>query len=280
MKPRYKKLLHVGAILLLAFSLPLHAAVAHQDHPYHFGFKKSRNGQLPSINEEGFKSIVDRHGAVFLGDTSKKELYLTFDNGYENGYTPAILDTLKAKKVPAIFFVTGHYVKDQPELLKRMTREGHLIGNHSWSHPDMTTMSNEKIKEELTRVSEAVAQVTEQANMRYLRPPRGIFSDRTLAVSKELGYTNVFWSIAYKDWDTKVQRGARYAFDSVMSQLHPGAVILLHAVSKDNADALGSIIDEARKRGYEFKSLDQLPQMQAGTPQALPKNESQAPLKP
>lgn len=102
--------------------------------------------------------------------------------------------------------------------------------------------------------------------MRYLRPPRGIFSDRTLAVSKELGYTNVFWSIAYKDWDTKVQRGAKYAFDSVMSQLHPGAVILLHSVSKDNADALGSIIDEARKRGYEFKSLDQLPQKQAGTP--------------
>lgn len=244
---------------LLLMIMPIQTALASSDHPYHFGFKKSKNGQLPSINEEGFKGIVDRHGAVFLGDTSKKELYLTFDNGYENGYTASILDTLLARKVPAIFFVTGHYVKDQPELLKRMAAEGHLIGNHSWSHPDMTTIPNAKVKEELTKVKDAVAQVAGQKEMRYLRPPRGIFSDRTLAVSKELGYTNVFWSVAYRDWDTKVIRGWKFAYDNVMAQLHPGAVILLHSVSKDNADALGAIIDEARKQGYEFKSLDQLP---------------------
>ncbi|MDR7317305.1 peptidoglycan-N-acetylmuramic acid deacetylase [Brevibacillus nitrificans] len=244
---------------LLMLIMPIQTALASSDHPYHFGFKKSKNGQLPSINEEGFKGIVDRHGAVFLGDTSKKELYLTFDNGYENGYTASILDTLLARKVPAIFFVTGHYVKDQPELLKRMAAEGHLIGNHSWSHPDMTTIPNEKVKEELTKVQDAVAQIAGQKEMRYLRPPRGIFSDRTLAVSKELGYTNVFWSVAYRDWDTKVIRGWKFAYDNVMAQLHPGAVILLHSVSKDNADALGAIIDEARKQGYEFKSLDQLP---------------------
>ncbi|MFD2371198.1 delta-lactam-biosynthetic de-N-acetylase [Brevibacillus sp. GCM10020057] len=249
----------LGISLLLLLTSPLIAADAVSDHPYHFGFKKSKNGQLPSINEEGFKNIVERHGAVFLGDTTKKELYLTFDNGYENGYTAAILDTLRARKVPAIFFVTGHYVKDQPELLKRMVSEGHLIGNHSWSHPDMTAIPNEKVKEELTKVQAAVAEITGQKEMRYLRPPRGIFSDRTLAVSKELGYTNVFWSLAYKDWDTKVQRGWKYAYDNVMGQLHPGAVILLHSVSRDNADALGAIIDDARKQGYEFKSLDQLP---------------------
>lgn len=245
--------------ILLLFVMPLHLAVANQDHPYHFGFKKSKNGQLPSIDQEGFKGIVDRHGAVFLGDTSKKELYLTFDNGYENGFTAAILDTLRSKKVPAIFFVTGHYVQDQPDLLKRMAAEGHLIGNHSWSHPDMTTIPNVKIKDELQRVKEAVTQVSGQKEMQYLRPPRGIFSDRTLATSKEAGYTNVFWSIAYKDWDTKVQRGWKFAYDSVMTQLHPGAVLLLHSVSKDNAEALSAIIDEAHKQGYEFKSLDQLP---------------------
>ncbi|MCC8437028.1 delta-lactam-biosynthetic de-N-acetylase [Brevibacillus sp. M2.1A] len=259
MNRRWIKSLLVGISLLLTSALPVDSIMASPDHPYHFGFKKSKNGQLPSINEEGFKSIVDRHGAVFLGDTTKKELYLTFDNGYENGFTPKILDTLLAKKVPAIFFVTGHFVKEQPELLKRMAQEGHLIGNHSWSHPDMTTVPNQKIKDELTKVSNAVQQVTGQANMRYLRPPRGIFSDRTLAVTKDLGYTNVFWSVAYKDWDTKAQRGAKYAYDSVMAQLHPGAVILLHSVSKDNAEALGMMIDEARKQGYEFKSLDQLP---------------------
>ncbi|BAH44667.1 MULTISPECIES: delta-lactam-biosynthetic de-N-acetylase [Brevibacillus] len=259
MSRRWIKSLLVGISLLLTSALPVDSIMASPDHPYHFGFKKSKNGQLPSINEEGFKSIVDRHGAVFLGDTTKKELYLTFDNGYENGFTPKILDTLLAKKVPAIFFVTGHFVKEQPELLKRMAKEGHLIGNHSWSHPDMTTVPNQKIKDELTKVSDAVQQVIGQANMRYLRPPRGIFSDRTLAVTKDLGYTNVFWSVAYRDWDTKVQRGAKYAYDNVMAQLHPGAVILLHSVSKDNAEALGTIIDEARKQGYEFKSLDQLP---------------------
>ncbi|NQF14129.1 delta-lactam-biosynthetic de-N-acetylase [Brevibacillus sp. HB1.3] len=259
MSRRWIKSLLVGISLLLTSALPVDSIMASPDHPYHFGFKKSKNGQLPSINEEGFKGIVDRHGAVFLGDTTKKELYLTFDNGYENGFTPKILDTLLAKKVPAIFFVTGHFVKEQPELLKRMAKEGHLIGNHSWSHPDMTTVPNQKIKDELTKVSDAVQQVIGQANMRYLRPPRGIFSDRTLAVTKDLGYTNVFWSVAYRDWDTKVQRGAKYAYDNVMAQLHPGAVILLHSVSKDNAEALGTIIDAARKQGYEFKSLDQLP---------------------
>lgn len=162
------------------------------DRPFHFGFKRSENGQLPSINEEGFKEIIDRNGAVFLGDTAKKELYLTFDNGYENGYTPPILDVLKAKQVPAVFFVTGHYVKDQPELVKRMAAEGHIIGNHSWSHPDMTTISDAKIKEELERVRAAVAELTGIQEMKYVRPPRGIFSDRTLETSGEAGYRSIF----------------------------------------------------------------------------------------
>ncbi|MED1745462.1 MULTISPECIES: delta-lactam-biosynthetic de-N-acetylase [Brevibacillus] len=245
-------------VFVLILSLFTVHAAANQDVPYHFGFKKSKGGQLPSIDQEGFKGIVDKHEAIFLGDTSKKELFLTFDNGYENGFTPRILDILKEKKVPATFFVTGHYVKDQPELLKRMTAEGHIIGNHSWSHPDMTQISNERIKEELDKVKQAVAEVTGQKEMAFLRPPRGIFSDRTLAVSKKLGYTNVFWSIAYKDWDTKAQKGWKYAYDSVLAQLHPGAVILLHSVSRDNAEALCKIIDAARAQGYEFKSLDLL----------------------
>lgn len=252
-----KRITFLTVFVLILSLFTVHAA-ANQDVPYHFGFKKSKGGQLPSIDQEGFKGIVDKHEAIFLGDTSKTELFLTFDNGYENGFTPRILDILKEKKVPATFFVTGHYVKDQPELLKRMTAEGHIIGNHSWSHPDMTQISNERIKEELDKVKQAVAEVTGQKEMAFLRPPRGIFSDRTLAVSKKLGYTNVFWSIAYKDWDTKAQKGWKYAYDSVLAQLHPGAVILLHSVSRDNAEALCKIIDAARAQGYEFKSLDLL----------------------
>ncbi len=252
---------HIVVLALLALSIlwfPLHAAEASRDVPYHYGFKKSRNGALPSIDQEGFKDMLKKHGAIFLGDTSKKELYLTFDNGYENGYTAKVLDVLKEKKVPAIFFVTGHYVKDQPELIKRMVNEGHLIGNHSWSHPDMSRISDTGLREELDKVKDEVAKLTGQQEMRFLRPPRGIFSERTLRVSAQLGYTNVFWSIAYKDWETKAQKGWRYAYENVTGQLHPGAVILLHSVSRDNAEALGKIIDAARSQGYEFKSLDQL----------------------
>ncbi|HEX7056763.1 MAG TPA: delta-lactam-biosynthetic de-N-acetylase [Bacilli bacterium] len=226
--------------------------------PYNFGFKKSKNGELPSIDQEGFKEILQRNEAVFLGDTSQKELYLTFDNGYENGYTIPILDTLREKKVPAAFFVTGHYVKDRPDLIKRMAAEGHVIGNHSWSHPDMSRLSAEGIRKELAKVEEKVAEITGPLDMRYMRPPRGVFSGPMLAVCRKLGYINVFWSIAYKDWETNSQRGAAYAYSQVMSQLHPGAVILLHSVSRDNAEALGRIIDDARRQGYVFKSLAEL----------------------
>jgi peptidoglycan-N-acetylmuramic acid deacetylase len=255
----------VTLFVLLVFSISLqpmttsaHTTNSGQDRSFHYGFKKSKNGKPPSIAAEGFRPLLKRSGAIFLGDTSKKELYLTFDNGYENGYTAKVLDTLKEKQVPAIFFVTGHYLRDQPELMKRMVAEGHLIGNHSWSHPDMSGISDTRIKEELDKVKLETAELTGQKEMRYLRAPRGIFSGHMLEATKNLGYTNVFWSVAYKDWEPKAQKGWRYAYDQVMAQLHPGAVILLHTVSKDNAEALASIIDDARKQGYEFKSLDQL----------------------
>ena len=252
----------VAALVVILLLLPLTqteiGAQSAQDRAYHFGFKKSRNGALPSIDEEGFKGILQKHGAIFLGDSGVKELYLTFDNGYENGFTARVLDVLKAKRVPAAFFVTGHYVKDQPELVRRMVREGHLVGNHSWSHPDMTQISESRIREELERVKRKVAEVSGQTEMRFMRPPRGIFSDRMLAVSRSGGYTNVFWSVAYKDWDVHDQKGGDYACRTVMSQLHPGAVILLHTVSRDNAEALGRIIDGAREQGYTFRSLDRL----------------------
>lgn len=249
------------ALLLTAMASALwFSAVASAQQPgaFHFGFKKSVEGRLPSIDEEGFKDIITKHGALFLGDTSRKELFLTFDNGYENGFTSKILDVLKEKQVPAIFFVTGHYVKDQPELIKRMAAEGHIVGNHSWSHPDMSQLSASQIQAELDKVKAPVLELTGQKEMKYLRPPRGVFNDNMLAASKRFGYTNVFWSIAYKDWDVNAQSGSRHAYTQVIKQLHPGAIILLHSVSKDNAEALGSIIDEARRQGYEFKSLDEL----------------------
>lgn len=254
---RLFKLLLIMAVINNCFFVSS-SAFAQGREPYHFGFKKSKDGKLPSIAEEGFMTTLKNHKAIFLGDTTSKELYLTFDSGYENGYMPGILDVLKEKKVPAAFFVTGHFVKSQTELLKRIANEGHLIANHSWSHPDMTQISDMQIKNELEKVSRAVSEQTGQQTMRYLRPPRGIFGERMLRVCGELGYTNVFWSIAYKDWDVNQQRGPMYAYQSVMGQLHPGAVILLHSISSDNAGALGKVIDDARKQGYEFKGLDEM----------------------
>jgi peptidoglycan-N-acetylmuramic acid deacetylase len=251
---RYRIL--VALLTLCVVMFPLAASASSMDKPHHFGFKRSKAGELASIDDEGFKDILQKHEAIFLGDTSKKELYLTFDNGYENGYTPKILDVLKAKQVPAAFFITGHFAQDQPELVKRMVDEGHLIGNHTWSHPDMSQISNEKIKDELYKLKEKVASLTNQKEMKFTRPPKGTFSDRSISVSKEQGYTHVFWSIAYKDWDVNDQRGGGYAYKKIIDQLHPGAVILLHSISKDNAEALGKIIDTAKEKGYEFKSLE------------------------
>ncbi|MBD2863917.1 MULTISPECIES: delta-lactam-biosynthetic de-N-acetylase [Paenibacillus] len=249
----------IAAVLAYGLAADIASAEASGSQPYHFGFKKSRNGAPASIDEEGFKPVLETYDAIFRRDGTGKTLYLTFDNGYENGHTPKILDVLKEKKVPALFFVTGQFIREQPHLLKRMSEEGHRIGNHSWSHPDLTQISDERLASELKQVKDSVAELTGQQEMPFLRPPRGIFSERTLAVSRKLGYINVFWSIAYVDWDTNKQQGWRHAFDKVTGQLHPGAVILLHSVSSDNAEAMGSIIDYAREQGYEFKHLEVIP---------------------
>jgi peptidoglycan-N-acetylmuramic acid deacetylase len=229
--------------------------LSNEKHDWYF--KKSKNNQ-PATTEPEFEKILEENGGVFIDHTKDKVLYLTFDNGYENGYSAQILDVLKEKKVPAAFFVTGHYLKDQPDLVKRMVKEGHIVGNHSWSHPDMTQVSNERLKTELSKVKDKFTEITGVKEMRYLRPPRGIFSERTLALSHKEGYINVFWSLAYLDWEINKQRGWEYAYNNIMKQAHPGAIMLLHTVSKDNAEALGKAIDDLRKKGYKFRSLDDL----------------------
>jgi len=251
----------IALALVMACSIvqpAMHSAAAEKEKQHHFGFKKSVNGQLPSIQEEGFADIIEKNNALFLGNTQKKVLYLTFDNGYENGFTAPILDILKEKNVPAAFFITGHYIQDQPELIKRMAVEGHIVGNHSWSHPDMTTMSNAQIKDELAKVKQGFKEITGLDTMNYLRPPRGIFNDRVLKISYDEGYISVFWSLAYKDWEVNNQKGAEHAYQQIMKQIHPGSIMLVHSVSSDNTAALPKIIDDARAKGYEFESLDQL----------------------
>ncbi|MBA2176460.1 delta-lactam-biosynthetic de-N-acetylase [Halobacillus locisalis] len=221
-----------------------------------WGYKKSDNNQPPDVGRYG--PMVEKYDGFYVDPAGDKTVYLTFDNGYEQGYTGQVLDILKEKEVPATFFVTGHYIESAPDLLKRMAKEGHLIGNHSWSHPDFTTISKEKMKEELERVNESVQELTGQETMSFVRPPRGTFNDQTMKWASEFGYTHAFWSVAFKDWETDKQKGWEYAYHSVLDQIHPGAVVLLHTVSKDNAEALSQLIDELRKRGYHFGSLNDL----------------------
>ncbi|WP_462408784.1 delta-lactam-biosynthetic de-N-acetylase [Neobacillus sp. Marseille-QA0830] len=249
-----KRFLSIMAILLL-FIPSVTYAVSNQ--PIHWGFKRATDEHPPEAGA-AYDQLLEKYGAVYKGDPNSKTLYLTFDAGYENGQTPKILDVLKKEKVPATFFVTGHFLESQQELSKRIVKEGHIIGNHSWHHPDFTQVSDQRIREELQKIKNRTKELTGQKEMKYLRPPRGVFSERTLQIAKEEGYTQVFWSLAYVDWNINQQRGWQYAYDNIMKQIHPGSIILLHSVSKDNADALEKAIQDLKKRGYKFKSLDHL----------------------
>lgn len=223
---------------------------------YSWYFKRS-NKNLPPTTEPQYLQMLKGKG-YFLGDTSKKQIYLTFDEGYENGYTPQILDTLKKNNVKAAFFVTGSYVERNPDLIKRMAAEGHIIGNHSDTHPSMPSISNEQIVKELDTVEKQVQQITGQ-KMHFFRPPRGEFNQRVLDVASREGYSTIFWSMAYRDWVVDEQPGKEAAYNFITNNIHNGAIILLHAVSKSNTEALDSIIKELKNRGYTFAGLEQLP---------------------
>ncbi|SDB81055.1 delta-lactam-biosynthetic de-N-acetylase [Shouchella lonarensis] len=252
---RYRNV--VAFLCIIMMFLHVQTVNAYHNQTYNWSYKPAPQ-HTPATTEEMYEQMLAQADGYYIGDTNEKVLYLTFDNGYENGYTESILDTLKEKEVPGAFFVTGHYLKSASDLVKRMVTEGHIVGNHSFHHPSLPAVSDERLVAELEGVKELFTKLTGEQEMRYLRPPRGEFSERTLMKTKELGYTNVFWSLAYKDWDPDRQKGGDYAYEQVMKRIHPGAIMLVHAVSSDNAEALPRIIDECHKLGYTFRSLDDL----------------------
>ncbi len=216
-------------------------------------FGVSKNG-VPNEIAVNNQKIYEKFGGYCLLEDGKKSIYLTFDCGYENGLTPAILDTLKEKGVPAAFFVTMPYITSAPELVARMINEGHIVGNHSDHHPDFAQIQREKMAAEIESVDNALRTQFGYSSP-YFRFPAGSYNESALQLVQSIGYTSVFWSSAYADWDPNEQKGADYAFTTVTSRLHPGCVLLLHAVSSDNTAALGDIIDFARAQGYEFRAL-------------------------
>ncbi len=199
--------------------------------------------------------LISEYDGIYLGNTEEKAVYLTFDEGYENGYTPSILDSLKKYGVKALFFVTGSYVQNNKELVERMISEGHEIGSHTVKHPSLPDIDDEQLEEELLEF-EKTFHGEFGKGFRFLRPPKGEYSERTLAAAQMLEYKTVFWSFAYHDWDVNNQKGADYAYNKVMDNLHNGAVILLHAVSKDNAEAMDRIIEGIMEKGYAIKQLE------------------------
>lgn len=213
-----------------------------------WGISRRQENKTPAA-DPGAPELLSKYGGMWLGDTGKSVIYLTFDEGYENGYTPAILDTLAENNVKAVFFITGPYLKEHQDLVRRMLEEGHVVGNHTIHHPSLPELSDSQLEEEVLGLDRAFREKFGQS-MVFLRPPKGEYSERTLALTQKLGYCNLFWSFAYDDWYRDKSRGSQYAYDIVMRNLHNGAVLLLHAVSKDNAQALDSIIKGAREKGY------------------------------
>ena len=226
--------------------------------PVDHSFGVAQDGKPHSISVEAQKRF-DENGldaVVYDSRATDLTLYLTFDCGYDNGQTEKILDTLKEKNVPAAFFCTLPEMQSVPELTARMIREGHIVGNHSVTHPDFTSITHEQMIEEVKGFDDWLREHC-GFSAGFFRFPMGKYSLDAVAALNAMGYRCVFWSLAYYDWDLEKQPGADKAFDTVIARLHPGAVILLHAVSPSNAEALPRIIDTARAMGYEFKALNE-----------------------
>lgn len=218
-------------------------------------------GLGPNKNEYGQPidalNANDRYRAVdgyFVGKNANV-IYLTFDNGYENGYTTPILDTLKETGTPALFFLTYDYVKDNQQLTQRMIHEGHEIGNHTYKHKNFPDISLKEITEEVLKLEEYMANEFHYA-MRYVRPPKGEFTEQSLAVCQSLGYRTMLWSYAYYDYNVNDQYSYQTALEKLKKSLHPGAIYLLHCVSKTNSEVLKEFITYAKERGYGFELLD------------------------
>ena len=222
-----------------------------------WGLSFPTEGQPPVGNATA--EALEQYHAHYLGDTTQKRIYLTFDAGYENGYTPAILDTLKKHGVPACFFVVGHYLESAPKLVKRMVAEGHTVGNHTHSHPDMAAIGErEAFLKELTAVETAYADLTGQKMLPIYRPPRGVYSEQNLQMAADAGYHTVLWSLAYVDWYVDKQPTREQALEKLVGRIHPGAVVLLHSTSATNAAVLDEVITKWKEMGYTFGAVTEL----------------------
>ena len=222
-----------------------------------WGLSFQEEGKRP-VGNATIQELAEYH-AFFAADTAEKKLYLTFDCGYENGNTPAILAALKKHQAPAVFFAVGNFVRDNPDLIKQMVAEGHIVGNHTMTHPDMSKISSEdSFQKELQGVEKIYKETTGKEMEKFYRPPQGIYSTENLAMAKELGYSTFFWSLAYVDWIQDQQPSREEALSKLLTRVHPGAIVLLHNTSSTNGIILDELLSRWKKMGYSFHSVKEL----------------------
>lgn len=258
----------IGTLLIMIFSVSIISSETENksnetvqtstnvsDKKIGWGIKRADNHEQPDLGSTN-KKLIDENEGYALGNSEKKYIYLTFDEGYEAGYTPKILETLKNNNVKAAFFITAHYINTQEELVKQMIDEGHIVGNHTVNHKSMPDLSQKEIEQEVMELHQVMNNKFGY-EMKYIRPPKGEFSERTLKNTNSLGYKTVMWSFAYEDWNEDKQPDETKSKEKILKNLHNGEIMLLHGNSKTNTNILDDIIKEAKNMGYEFKSLDE-----------------------
>ena len=236
---------------------PASAAAVPASAEGNWGLSFQDEGKTP-VGNATFEELA-KYDAFYAEQTEEKHIYLTFDVGYENGNTASILDTLKKHNVSATFFVVGTYIESDPELVKRMAEEGHIVGNHTWHHPDMSQIAAlDTFKKELVDVEDAYREVTGEEMTKFYRPPQGKYSESNLQMAQELGYKTFFWSLAYVDWYDDNQPTKEEAFDKLLGRIHPGAIVLLHSTSDTNSLILDELIQKWEEMGYTIRPLTEL----------------------
>ena len=220
-----------------------------------WGIKREKDHKQPDLGKKN-KELIEKYNGMAMGNADKKYIYITFDLGYEAGYTENILNTLKENDVKATFFITAHYVNTASDLIQRMINEGHIVGNHTVNHKSMPALSEEELTKELMTLHTAVYEKFNY-EMKYMRPPKGEYSEKSLDITTKLGYIPVMWSFAYADWDEAKQPSQEEGINKIVNNVHSGEIMLLHATSKTNMEILDTVIKQIKNMGYEFKSLDE-----------------------
>lgn len=230
-------------------------SIAAQTDNWGLGFGADGTKPTGNVTPDELKT----YDAYYVGSGDDKVIYLTYDCGYENGNTAPILDALKKHNAPATFFVVGHFLETAPDLVKRMVEEGHTVGNHTYHHPDMSSISNlASFQKEVDDTAALYQEITGQEMTKYYRPPQGKYSTENLKMAKELGYHTFFWSLAYVDWNVDSQPTKEQAFDKLLPRIHPGAIVLLHSTSKTNGEIMDELLTKCEEMGYRFAPLSEL----------------------